>query len=165
MRPQAAGPSRSPARNAGPPCIRSSPFRRRLSPDCTTFAGKAMRPSGIVCVNSCGTTVSRPVGMIAPVMIFTHWPGRTMPCQALPARAVPATSSSSVPPGRSCALSNAKPSIAELSCGGTLMGETRSAASTRPSASNTATDSVSRTGSTSRARKSLTASADSACGS
>ncbi len=49
----------------------------------------ACSPAGRV--NSCGTTVSSPAGMIAPVMIFTHSPGPTCPCQALPASAVPTT--------------------------------------------------------------------------
>ena len=40
-------------------------------------------------VNSCGTTVSSPAGMMAPVMIFTHSPAFTVPVHALPARAVP----------------------------------------------------------------------------
>ena len=33
--------------------------------------------------------------MMAPVMIFRHCPAATLPCQALPARAVPTTSSES----------------------------------------------------------------------
>ena len=55
--------------------------------------------------------------------------------------------------------------MAELSCGGTLMGEMMSSASTRPSASNTPTVSKPVTGVTRRARKSLTWAALSACGS
>ena len=32
-------------------------------------------------VNSCGTTVSRPAGITAPVMMRTHWPGATLPVE------------------------------------------------------------------------------------
>jgi hypothetical protein len=116
-------------------------------------------------VNSCGTTVSSPVGMMAPVMIFTHSPGPTAPCQALPAKAVPITFNASGASLRNCAPSKAKPSIAELSCGGTLIGETTSCASTRSSAAKMLTVSVCLTGSTSFARNAFTSLARRACGS
>ena len=103
--------------------------------------------------------------MTAPVMIFTHSPRATWPRQAAPASAVPTTFNDKGWPGTSCAPSNAKPSMAELSCGGTLMGETMSSASTRPSAPNNGTRSVCVTGSTKRSRNAFTASADNACGS
>ena len=103
--------------------------------------------------------------MTAPVMIFTHSPRTTRPRQAGPARAVPTIFSASGWPGTSCAPSKAKPSMAELSCGGTLMGETMSSASTRPRASNKGTRSVWVTGATNSARKAFTASAGRACGS
>ena len=121
-----------------------------------------MSPSTLT--NSSGTTVSSAAGMMAPVMIFTHSPAPQVPAQALPAKAVPTTfrlngALPSWPP------SKAKPSMAELSCGGTLMGEMTSSASTRPRASNTPTASVSLTGVTSRLRNSWTWAALSACGS
>ena len=104
--------------------------------------------------------------MMAPVMILTHWPGAATPRQAAPAKAVPsARCSVSGWPGWRRAPSKAKPSMAELSCGGTLMGETTSCASTRPSAANTPTVSVSLTGWTRRARNSLTLAAGRALGS
>ena len=103
--------------------------------------------------------------MMAPVMIFTHSPGPTDPCQALPASAVPTILSASDSPVRSCAPSKAKPSMAELSCGGTLIGEITSRASTRSSAAKMATSSTAVTGSTSRARNRFTSAARKACGS
>ena len=103
---------------------------------------------------------------MAPVMIFTHSPARAVPAQAVPAKAVPsARRSVRGSPARRALPSKAKPSMAELSCGGTLMGETRSSASIRPRASNTPTRSVAVTGSTRRARKALTLAAGRALGS
>ena len=92
IRPSAAGPRVWPRRSAGWPCMRSSPLKRRLSPALRMPGGRVMcSPSTFT--NSSGTTVSRPAGMMAPVMIFTHWPGPTLPLQALPANAVPTTCS------------------------------------------------------------------------
>ncbi|MCY1214916.1 hypothetical protein D3C87_800930 [compost metagenome] len=90
--PSAAGDRRSPRRSAGWPCIRSSPARRRLSPRPSTRAGKqTWSPSTLQ--NSCGITVSRPAGIIAPVMMRTASFGPSAPRQAEPASAVPATRS------------------------------------------------------------------------
>jgi hypothetical protein len=55
--------------------------------------------------------------------------------------------------------------MAELSCGGTLMGDTTGCASVRSSASARATVSVPVTGATKRCKNSLTACAGRACGS
>ena len=87
------------------------------------------------------TTVSVPDGITAPVMTCTVAPAGTAPAKGLPAHAVPSTGNERVPrPGRSDPA-NAYPSIAELVCPGTAMGESTSAASTRPSASRTSTSS------------------------
>ncbi len=168
--PSAAGERRSPRCNAALPCIRSSPARRRLSPRRSTLAGKrTWSPS--TKQNSCGITVSRPAGIMAPVMILTASPGPSVPRQAAPASAVPTTrrltEASLDGSAGSCAPSKAKPSIAELSCGGTLTGEMMSSASTRPSASRSAirSDCVTTAGSASRARKACTASTPRAFGS
>ena len=144
--------------------MRSSPSLRRLSPARTTPAGTVMW-SPCTRANSCGTTVSSPAGMTAPVMIFTHSPAATVPCQAAPAKAVPTLRSTSGWPATSSVPRKAKPSMAELSCGGTLTGETTSSASTRPSACITGTRCTPVTGATSRARNAFTASAGRACGS
>ena len=74
-----------------------------------------------------------------------EWLAHSMvPRQAAPAKAVAITRSSMSWPGAaacSTAPSKAKPSMAELSCGGTLKGEMMSCASTRSSASNSAASS------------------------
>jgi hypothetical protein len=43
--------------------------------------------------NSCGTTVSSPAGMVAPVMMRTHCRGRSRPTTSPPAKPLPTTSS------------------------------------------------------------------------
>ena len=68
-------------------------------------------------------------------------------------------------PASSSRPAKAKPSMAELSCGGTEIGETTSSARMRSSACIGETASRSRTGCTSWARKALTWAAESACGS
>ncbi|MNT57412.1 hypothetical protein D3C72_1947760 [compost metagenome] len=79
-----------------------------MSPVLSTSAAMVMWPSAAAAVvNSCGTTVSRPVGMMAPVMIFTHSPAATVPAQALPASAVPTTRKVRGWPATSCAPANA----------------------------------------------------------
>ena len=136
IKPNAAGVSVLPARNAGSPCCKSSPALRRLSPAWRMPAGTSMTvssPELCTVASSWAITVSRPAGITAPVMILTHSPNFTLPCQALPARAVPTTRNckGAAP---SCLPSNAKPSMAELSCAGTLMGEMVSSATMRPRA-------------------------------
>ncbi len=115
--------------------------------------------------NSCGTTVSSPAGMTAPVMIRRQWPGGTGSARPAPASAVPARRSTLGPSAARSAPRSATPSIAELSCVGTSIGETTSAPSTRPSAVRIATLSTAATRGTSRAMKSCACATGSACGS
>ena len=188
--PSAAGDSTSPADSAGAPCSKSSPSKRRLSPGCSRPGGMSISWFGggfalvvvstalvavVFCAatlswvtsvhSSCGTTVSSPSGMMAPVMILMHSPGPTLPCHALPASAVPTTWKRLTPSVFKSAPAKAKPSMAELSCGGTLIGETTSCASTRPSAACSGTVSACCTGATNSAKNSFTLSAGSAAGS
>ncbi len=135
-RPKSAACSLRPCVSAGWPSCRSSPIRRRLSPGCTTMCGTVTDVSDTARVNSWGTTVSQPVGITAPVMMRTHWPVPTEPSKLRPANAVPTMVNVVLAFDIRSAARNANPSIAELSCAGTLIGEMTSAASTRSSASN-----------------------------
>ena len=163
-KPTAAGVTNVPLRKAGLFFFKSSPHKRRLSPALSMLEGTVIC-SGVTLQSSCGTTVSSPLGMMAPVMILTHSPALTVPCQALPARAVPTTFSTKFVSALSCVPSKAKPSMAELSCGGTSTGLMASAAMTRLRASKMATSSVSCKGVTNCARKFKTSCAGKACGS
>ena len=156
---------RSPARSAGWPAVRSSPASRRLSPRRSALAGKRTRsPSTLQ--NSCGTTVSSPAGITAPVMIRSASPAPTRPCQAAPASAVPTTRSCRSPSfplshsARPPAPHRRRQSRPSPSCRAAARrrATTTSSASTRPSASNSATSSRPPTthGATSCARKACT---------
>ena len=79
-----------PARNAGSPHARSSPASRRFAPGSSVRASKRMAsPSRVT--SSCGTTVSQPGGISAPVMMRTHCVASGVPGNGCPASAVPAT--------------------------------------------------------------------------
>ena len=103
-------------------------------------------PEDWIVASSCAITVSRPAGITAPVMILTHSPDFTLPCQALPANAVPTTRNVNGEEP-SCLPSKAKPSMAELSCAGTLMGEMMSSDTIRPKAFMSGSSSVAIAGS------------------
>ena len=145
INPRSPGRSVRPAAKARPPCAKSSPHLRRFSP-------RRITP-GLMCTlppstrhNSCGTTVSAPAGITAPVMMRKHWRPLSASRGVCPAYRVPVTSSVnsalSVSHAASKAPSKANPSIAELSCAGTLMGEMTWAASVLPSAPSRGTHSV-----------------------
>ena len=83
-----AGRSTRPADSAGRPAARSSPARRRLSPPRTTLGGITTAPPSSL-TNSWGTTVSRPDGITAPVVMRRQCPVATSPAKGWPARPVP----------------------------------------------------------------------------
>jgi hypothetical protein len=147
-RPRSAGRNIRPRVRAALPSSRSSPMWRRLSPVRTTPSGMVTVVSDALWVNSCGTTVSHLAGITAPVMMRTHSPWPTVPSKAFPANTVPTMANVVAASGRRSAPWNAKPSMAELSCAGTLMGEMTSAASTRSSACQMVTVSIPRMGCT-----------------
>ena len=139
--PISAGMSRLPAGIATSPAARSSPAWRTFCPGLDSASIATVFESELT--SSWATTVSVPSGIGAPVMILAACPARTDSCNGFPAHAVPTSESSLTPvPGMSTAA-NAKPSRAELVCPGTLIGDTRSDASTRPRHCPTVTDSVS----------------------
>ena len=162
--PSAAGASSSPFESATLPASKSSPAKRRLSPVFNRPAAISISGPSIL-HNSAGITVSKPAGMIAPVMIFTHWPLATASVYALPANAVPTTAKRVALPDFKSLPANANPSIAELSCAGTLIGEITSAANTRSSACAKGSISVCITGCTNCAKNSFTLLAGKAVGS
>ena len=84
-------------------------------------------------VSSTRTTASAPAGIAAPVEIAQASPAPTVTPAGAPARDSSTTRSST--PAPLSAARTAKPSIAELSNGGTSPGARTSSASTRPSAS------------------------------
>ena len=122
------------------PVAKSSPARRMCWLCLAVCCNVAVSPCQVT--RSCISTVSAPCGITAPVMIFTHSPGPIFCAKGLPAKAVPISFSCL------CASSkrNAMPSIAELSCAGTLHGEMIFSANTRLKLSRIGKVSVSVTG-------------------
>ena len=92
------------------------------------------------------TTVSAPAGITPPVKMRTAVSGSSAPAKGAPANDSPMRRSVVSPAGSRSAKRTAQPSIAELSCPGTAIGDTTSSASTRSSASRMCTRSVEATG-------------------
>ena len=103
--------------------------------------------------------------MTAPVVMRMHPPAGTVPSKFCPARPLPTMRRRVGPSACSSLPRSAKPSIAELSCAGTSIGETMSRASTRPSTSRIGFISTAVTRGTSRAMNSCACATGSAFGS
>lgn len=129
--PRAAGRSTSPAAITEAPAATSSPRRLMLAPG---FEGDTVTIPPSSSVRSTGTTASVPAGTGAPVEIRTAVPGASVVEAGAPARASSITSRAPSALG-----GTAKPSIAELSKGGTSTGLRTSSRSTRPSAASSGT--------------------------
>ena len=116
--------SNVPAGNTALPWAISSPALRILLPfliGCVNII-----PCSVCSVDSCITTVSTPWGIGAPVIIRIQQPALSSPSIGLPAKDLPATGNGVLP--SQSAKHKPYPSIAELSNGGTLIGEIRSVA-------------------------------------
>ena len=133
--PSSAGPSSVPWVSTVVPARTSSPARRMFAP--SSGVPTSTRPPAIS-VRSTGTTVAAPSGTTAPVEMRIASPASSAPANGCPARDSPTTGRAPVAPGPT-----AKPSMAELSNGGTSTSLCTSSASTRPSASATGTSAAS----------------------
>ena len=141
--PRSCGRRRRPTPRAVDPACRSSPRWPTCWPGAT---GRVTTICPAVSVAySAGTTESTPSGMGAPVMIRTAERGGRSPANGWPGMACPSTRNSrglySLAPAVSAPRS-AKPSIAARSKPGTSSGAITSAASVRPQASSSGTDSA-----------------------
>ena len=93
--PTSAAASRRPAANTSRPAATSSPARRTFRPASTSLAMRT-DPS-LSAARSWMTTVSAPLGTIAPVKIRTASPGPSVPPYGRPAQAVPSSASAASP--------------------------------------------------------------------
>ena len=114
------GPSRrSPGESLARPATRPPALRCRGEqcdrPAAAARSSVIVWPSRFVC--SIITTASAPRGRAAPVMISTHWPGRTVASKCPPARSSP-IHSRRAPGACASAARTAKPSRVERSKGG-----------------------------------------------
>ena len=149
--PSSAGPTIAPRRRTTSPARTSSPARRMLSPSAVASTRTRPLEPSTAPARSIGTTAVAPLGSTAPVEMRIAAPAATSPGDGRPARASSITRSSAGGPART-----AKPSMAELSNGGTLVALSTSRASTRSSAwaSGTSSASSGRTASSTRRRAS-----------